>query len=643
MEDPGAGESEEQLQRSTKKVKTRNEGGEFSFKDTLMNTSVFDHEDSYFEDEPYSSGESSSSDKESDEDSFDHCPEIKVSPKEFEKWCKPWQDSLVVRFLGKKISFQTMSTRLQNYWARDAQNQEGLFGPWMLVKKPQRRRQIRDNSFDAQGQFIANEQGSRFNVLNEEYSSPSQPMPDPVAADQRRVGKGPISQGAPNKDPKKNHAPRTVLPVSQPPSSPALETLKPQIDKSEEKGVLALMKQFQKKAKDSYDSSKSIFTQESLLPDNETLQFLANQHRRLKLHPLLKSLLTRVPLSRNLDSTKSQLKTWNEKEFGSIFRRKRNLLNRWVPSLEALQDLVVCDMIDSPSAKVSEYAMTPSSPDKGPDLIAWGKNVNGSFTVASAYNFLAGVDNLSQRFRRHLTTNVKCPRCLSQDEDLLHVFRDCCFAKNLWSHFVPSIDWLDFSQQDLHYWLVQNLSSARMGLSANNWPLTFGVILDHLWFDRNKLIFENLSSSDDGIWHRTVHSINEIKHAFGIDTAIEADRSMNHDIYIKWVPPPQDWFKLNLDGAVSTSAKLAVELRAILSHLYFSLVEEICSLAGVIPEVIWSHTWREGNLLADVFAKHALSCQVPLIEFDLVPPFASIAFFADMSGSVFRRDSHISL
>ncbi|KAJ1438741.1 Reverse transcriptase zinc-binding domain, partial [Sesbania bispinosa] len=147
-------------------------------------------------------------------------------------------------------------------------------------------------------------------------------------------------------------------------------------------------------------------------------------------------------------------------------------------------------MIDSPFAKVSEYvrddgswdllrlsgvlpppsifvkvqAMIPPSPDKGPDLIAWGKNVDGSFTIASAYNFLAGVDNLSQvrtfkliwqwngpqrikillwkiahnalltnaeRFRRHLTTNAKCPRCLSQDEDLLHVFRDCCFAKKL--------------------------------------------------------------------------------------------------------------------------------------------------------------------------------------------------------------------
>ncbi|KAJ1421655.1 hypothetical protein SESBI_13607 [Sesbania bispinosa] len=431
MEESGAGKSEEQLQRSTKKVKTRNEGGE-----------------------------SSSSDKESDEDPFDHCPEIKVSPKEFEKWCKPWQDSLVVRLLGKKISFQTMSTRLQNYWARDgsvnvihmpndyflvqfsneedykfalfegpwmimdhylivhrwspffflekipiskvavwvripnlpimfyhlrflrrvgkklgqllkvdhttslhsrgkfaricvevdlskklvpkvkvmghelfleyeglhlicfrcgryshkqefcpestvipevqlryvepegemalveastpspslqdqinptpnmdnqgsipqnsqihstAQNQEGYFGLWMLVKIPQRRRPIRDNNLDPQ--------------------------------DQRRAGKGPISQGAPNKDPKKNPATRTVLTVSQPSSGPAPDTPKPKVDKSEEKSVLALMKQFQKIAKDSNDSSKSNFHQESLLPDNETLQFIANQHRRLKFRP----------------------------------------------------------------------------------------------------------------------------------------------------------------------------------------------------------------------------------------------------------------------------------------------------------------------------------------------------------------------
>ncbi|KAJ1403351.1 Shikimate 5-dehydrogenase [Sesbania bispinosa] len=62
-----------------------------------------------------------------------------------------------------------------------------------------------------------------------------------------------------------------------------METPKPQVDKSEEKGVLALMQHFQKQAKDSYESSKAIFHQESLLPDNDTLQFLANQKRRLKL------------------------------------------------------------------------------------------------------------------------------------------------------------------------------------------------------------------------------------------------------------------------------------------------------------------------------------------------------------------------
>ncbi|KAJ1412363.1 Ribonuclease H domain [Sesbania bispinosa] len=167
---------------------------------------------------------------------------------------------------------------------------------------------------------------------------------------------------------------------------------------------------------------------------------------------------------------------------------------------------------------------------------------------------------------------------------------------------------------------------------------------------------------------------------------------MNHDLYIKWIPPPTNWLKLNLDGAVSVLARLAgcggvlrdhngnflgafsaflgdcsimtAELRAILfgvklaiqkkianliiesdsssaicfiklgcpkSHLCFSLVEEIRNLAGVIPEVVWSHAWREGNLLADSFAKHALSCQVPLVSFDSVPSFASIAFYTDKS------------
>ncbi|KAJ1403353.1 alkyl/aryl-sulfatase [Sesbania bispinosa] len=53
MKVEGAGESEEQLQRSTKKVKTRDEGGDFSYKDSLMNTSVFNNDESPFADEAY--------------------------------------------------------------------------------------------------------------------------------------------------------------------------------------------------------------------------------------------------------------------------------------------------------------------------------------------------------------------------------------------------------------------------------------------------------------------------------------------------------------------------------------------------------------------------------------------------------------
>ncbi|KAJ1403350.1 putative ribonuclease H protein [Sesbania bispinosa] len=93
--------------------------------------------------------------------------------------------------------------------------------------------------------------------------------------------------------------------------------------------------------------------------------------------------------------------------------------DRWVPSLEPLQDLVDSEMIDNPSAKVSNYvgfadnwdllrlngvlppsilsivqALTPPSSAKGPDSIAWGKATDGAFTIAYAYNFLTDADNL---------------------------------------------------------------------------------------------------------------------------------------------------------------------------------------------------------------------------------------------------------
>ncbi|KAJ1405254.1 Reverse transcriptase zinc-binding domain [Sesbania bispinosa] len=143
-----------------------------------------------------------------------------------------------------------------------------------------------------------------------------------------------------------------------------------------------------------------------------------------------------------------------------------------------------------------------------------------------------------ERYRRHILEHARCPRCLDFDETPLHILRDCWFAKKLWSHFVPSYMWLGFAQMDLQSWIDVNLSSAMVGYSKDLWALTFGIILDQLWMERNQLVFEKEANSEDSVWRRTIHIIDEVKEVFGIGRVVGTRRIMNHDNCIKWNPPP---------------------------------------------------------------------------------------------------------
>src|ERR1044072_7414672 len=121
------------LQRSTKKVKTRQEDeGQvivdaemelkettLSYKDTLLNCSGDEWEGNEDdEDDDYVMPEEKwYKDDEEEMREFNPCPEIHVSEEEFASWCKPWRKALVVRLPGLTVSLGVMQTRLNKLWA----------------------------------------------------------------------------------------------------------------------------------------------------------------------------------------------------------------------------------------------------------------------------------------------------------------------------------------------------------------------------------------------------------------------------------------------------------------------------------------------------------------------------------------------
>nr|KYP70239.1 Putative ribonuclease H protein At1g65750 family [Cajanus cajan] len=69
-----------------------------------------DYEDKFLEEED------SIEDMEGD---LDPCPKIQISQEEFEEWCAPWKNALVINVLGRHVSFKALEHKIHRDWAKN--------------------------------------------------------------------------------------------------------------------------------------------------------------------------------------------------------------------------------------------------------------------------------------------------------------------------------------------------------------------------------------------------------------------------------------------------------------------------------------------------------------------------------------------
>ncbi|XP_052112461.1 uncharacterized protein LOC127744218 [Arachis duranensis] len=219
-------------------------------------------------------------------------------------------------------------------------------------------------------------------------------------------------------------------------------------------------------------------------------------------------------------------------------------------------------------------AISPPSPWKEADHIAWEPSSDGIFSTKTAYQVIMeeqhtqnqnfrlvwrwqGPERIrtflwlathnviltnSERKRRHLTNDDSCPRCRCHEESTIHVLRDCFYAKSIWRKLFPPIGINSFFNTDLNEWLLQNLKS------NNKWSCLFGVAVSTMWYLRNKLVF----NGESVLVTTAVNQIRARSEEFGRVVQTNLTLRNNHNSgasNIRWSRPEKGYIKVNVDGS----------------------------------------------------------------------------------------------
>ena len=137
-----------------------------------------------------------------------------------------------------------------------------------------------------------------------------------------------------------------------------------------------------------------------------------------------------------------------------------------------------------------------------------------------------------------------CPICKEQDESILHLLRDCVYARDLWRKLEVPPTLVSSFTEGFETWLKTNYLSGMKHKGITPWCTLFIFTLWSLWNNRNHVVFENtipnprldkvcLSQAKD--YYYCINKAKQITPKIAIP--------------VRWSKPILGWFKFNTDGA----------------------------------------------------------------------------------------------
>lgn len=149
----------------------------------------------------------------------------------------------------------------------------------------------------------------------------------------------------------------------------------------------------------------------------------------------------------------------------------------------------------------------------------------------------------SELQRRHLFDENLCGICGQQGETILHLFRDCHFARQYWaiSNFPTASIYWDTS--DIWDWI----NGVRVRLDGQEFGL-FVLSCWSIWYCRNKLVHDQQLFTPLDTYHYVVQHWNFLKS--NMFKPVGRSVTNSETVHGPWKKPPMGQTKLNFDAVV---------------------------------------------------------------------------------------------
>ncbi|KAL9441066.1 hypothetical protein AB3S75_019689 [Citrus x aurantiifolia] len=169
------------------------------------------------------------------------------------------------------------------------------------------------------------------------------------------------------------------------------------------------------------------------------------------------------------------------------------------------------------------------------------------FVWRAAKNLLPTTENL---WKRKIIHKAYCKRCGNRVENTLHALITCKAAKKVWQLSPLESSFQEMGNADI----LGDLMRMQKKLSRDDMKMLM-TILWVIWYDRNKLVFEDLKL-DPRLSMAKAEAINEAfrRTQFPEITSGGKLQKLKQSV---WTPPPQGWLKLNVDAATDSKTSRA--------------------------------------------------------------------------------------